>query len=201
MNKVLLKEVARKFFIGNPVKIGQNVEGQAITEGNAYLLGCYAGPSQNEENLFHEMCHLAEREKEKLVERPHNSWGFSFGKYWEVLGRSGWEPSTEQSVLREARVWSFQLSLMRHFQIDITAEELARSAVYLSAFCYFKFKRVSKKLDYQESEKLAVSLLAALVEKQTEIYTYNRFVEDWNSRMELLKKTVDILQIPPILLL
>jgi hypothetical protein len=185
--KATLKHLARRYFIGNPVKICQKFEGQGITADNCFKLGCVAGPSVELSNLLHEMCHLAEREKDKLLLRPHSAWGFTFGKYWELLGQSGYEAQTDQSVLREARVWSYQLSLSRELGIEESAEELVSSAVYLDAFCLFKFNHIAKGKPYRERERETLQVLAKLVEDQTEVFTFERFEQDWFERMELLK--------------
>lgn len=103
INKNLLKEVSKRFFLKNPVKIKQRFEGQGISGSGNYLLGCYAGPEMDISHLFHEMAHLAEREEKAILEKPFSGWGFSHGKYWEVAGQCGWEPQTEQQVLREGR--------------------------------------------------------------------------------------------------
>jgi hypothetical protein len=189
--KTLLKEIARRWIIGNPVKIGQRFEGQGITKGNAYLLGCYAGPDQNVEYLLHEMAHLSEREEDKVIKRPYQSWGFSQGKYWEVPGYgSGWEPQTEQSVLREARVWAFQANLQQELNMKVDVEDLVASAVYLPAYCYFKFKRVNKNLGYKESEEAGLAALATHVKNLMEEFTFQKWEENWFKRMDLLKNNV-----------
>ena len=186
--KTLLREIARRWIIGNPVKIGQNVSGQEITEGNCYLLGCVAGPDKSVEYLLHEMAHLSEREPSKLLEKPVSGWGFSQGKYWEVAGKCGWEPQTDQSVQREARVWAYQLSLMRELNREETAENLVSSAVYLPAFCYFKSPLRDKSNSFSQNEAVAVKHLAAQVEKMAKSeFTFERWQEEWFARMELLR--------------
>jgi hypothetical protein len=187
--KSLLRHVAKRWIIGNPVKIRERFEGQGITEGNCYLLGCRAGPETSVEYLLHEMAHLSERELPKVLERPYASWGFSRGKYWEVYGQSGYEPQTDQSVMREARTWSFQLSLMRELGLEITAQELVESAVYLPAFCNFKFKAVPswKDKSYRDSEQAAKEILAQKVEEETSIYSFNEWEKRWFERMNALK--------------
>lgn len=194
LDKSLLKDLAKRYFIGRPVKIARGVSGQQITPTGAYRLGCKAGPSLGIEHLFHEMGHLAEREPEKLLERPDGGWGFTWGKYWQIANSSGWEPQTEQSVLREARVWSFQLSLMREHGLNPKPREMVESAVFIPAFCYFKYKRVSPDgpngpKRYDETENEAIDLLAQIVEENTRIYTALKFEEDWNARLELLHNT------------
>lgn len=180
--KHILREVAKRFIIGNPVKIAQRFEGQSITEGNCYLLGCRAGPEKSISHLFHEMCHLAEREKRVIKQRPFTSWGFKRGKPWSIGWQSGFEPQTDQQVMREARVWAYQLSLQREFDIDESAFDLCRSAVYLPAFCHFQYGRVNLR-----KEEDAIQTLASIVEYMSETYTYEKFVKEWNSRMEILK--------------
>ncbi len=84
--KTLLKEINRRYFRDNPVRFKMKFEGQGLTDNNLYLLGGRAGPIDciSIEYLLHEMCHLAEREKDKLIEKPSSSWGFSLGKFWQT---------------------------------------------------------------------------------------------------------------------
>ena len=188
--KTLLKEINRRYFRDNPVRFKMKFEGQGLTDNNLYLLGGRAGPIDciSIEYLLHEMCHLAEREKDKLIEKPASSWGFSLGKFWQINNQSGWECSTDQAVLREARVWSYQLSLARALDYNLNAQSLVESAQYLPAFCYFKYKRVKdSKLKFDEMEQEALFILANLVEEQTKQYTFEEFEKNWFERMELLK--------------
>jgi len=189
--KTLLKHINKRYFENNPVRFKMKFEGQGLTNDNLYLLGGRAGPPDaiSIQNLLHEMCHLAEREKDKLIEKPSSGWGFSLGKFWSINGQCGWEQSTDQSVLREARVWSYQLSLAKELDYDLSAEDLVSSAVYLPAFCYFKWRRAQNKKDYNKSEEEALAILADIVEKETQRYNFKEFEKNWFERMELLKNT------------
>lgn len=189
VDKSLLKEIAKRFFIGNPIKISQKRQGQTLNQNNCFVLGTWAGPEATIGNLFHEMGHLAEREVRQLKKRPIDGWGFKFGKPMSLAHHSWCEPQTDQQVMREARVWSFQLSLSREFGLKETALELCESAIYLPAFCHFQFKFRDKHahLGYSEKEAAAVEELANIVEDGAKIYTYDKFVKDWNHRMGKLK--------------
>jgi hypothetical protein len=189
VDKSLLKEISNRFFIGNPVKIAQKKSGQSLNERGCFVLGTWAGPEATIGNLFHEMGHLAEREVRQLKKRPMHSWGFKFGKRMNLAHQSWDEPQTDQQVMREARVWSYQLSLSREFGVKETALELCESAVYLPAFCHFEFKICEKNniTEYRDREKVAVEELANIVEDGAKIYTYDKFVKDWNHRMQKLK--------------
>lgn len=189
LNKDLLKKVAREWFVGNPVKLSTGLEGQAISDiSNHYLLGCVAGPEVHVSHLFHEMAHLAEREPEKLKEKPFGSWGFSLGKYWGILGKCGWEPQTDQQVQREARVWAYQLNLHRYYGLNAKPYNMISSAKYLPAFCHFERKHVKNIGDYKKEEKIALSLLANQVDEMSrKDFTFEDFRVNWCKRMELLK--------------
>lgn len=197
IDKVALETIKNDFFVGNPVSAIVDFEGQGINEQGDYVLGCRAGPSIHISNLIHEMAHLAEREIPKLLEKPYKGWGFSFGKYWEFGGRSGHEPNTDQSVLRELRVWAFQWSIQQHYKIkdkeSKTIFDLVSSIVWLPAFVYFKHKRISKEerelLKYDQSEKKAIELAAEEVRIMSNTdFTFECFCDNWFTRMKILKK-------------
>lgn len=189
--------IKKMFFDGRPVSLQVDLQGYIIDENGNYCLGCMTGPRIHESNLIHEMCHLAEREVEKLLEKPYNSWGYSFGQFWELLGRSGYESQNSKPVHREKRVWAFQLSVEKELGIrDVEDEEdthaysLARSAPCLDAFMWYKREVLTEEQckDYVKAEKQAVQILADEIERlsQTE-FTYARFCEQWFHRMELLR--------------
>ena len=184
--KAVLKEISRRFFLNNPVKIARQFTGQGITASNAYKLGMRAGPDVSVNNLLHEMGHLAERPKHIILQRPHFNWGFTYGKYWQVGHHEGYEPQTDQQVQCEARVWSFQVSLMREFGIEVDVPDLVRSAVFLPALCHYKYE-AKIKLPYNEREKYSLEALAAQVERDTDKYSYTVFCRNWQDRMNTLK--------------
>lgn len=192
--KILLKQICGDWIIGNPVKVSTRISGQTLTKNGKYLLGTWAGPEQNASNLLHEICHLAEREEDKLLEFPLGGWGFSQGKYWEVGYHCGYEPTTDQQVMREARVWAYQLSLHKKYGLSDNPQEMVSSAIYLPAFCHFQFKfnKCSyncKEENHLASEEFALKKLANLVDDWSRnFYTVDRFEEEWNKRMELLWK-------------
>jgi len=160
-----------------------------------YLLGNRAGPSCHISSLTHEMCHLAEREIPKLLEKPNCSWGFTYGKYWECLGQSGYESQTDQSVLREARVWAYQWSLHQTLGIPIEDDEednniegLVSSAVYMDAFFIYRNKRIDPNLEFRQKEKEGLKALAAEVQELSRTrFTFDDFKRNWNEHMAALK--------------
>lgn len=191
IDKVMLERITKDFFDDTVVTYTIGMEGQRTDEDKRIVLGCRAGPSVSVTNLLHEMSHLAEREKNKIAKRPAYNWDFSYGKYWEVLGQSGWEPQTDQSVKRELRVWAFQLSIQNHYGIneadegETIAEDLVASAVYLSAWCYWR-KSVGE--CGLESDKDALRRAADhITELSNSKFTFARFQQDWEDRIKLLK--------------
>lgn len=189
VNKALLKEIARKWFLNNPVKIAIDFEGQGITVNNCYKLGCVAGPDVSVENLLHEMCHLAEREEHVILQRPQCGWGFSYGKFWQVGMHQGYEPYTDQATMREARTWAYQLSLSRYLNYEADARELATSAVYMNDFFWFEKKHVTDEtLGYNAREEAAIDALANIIEQYAATdFTFENFERAWSARMMLLK--------------
>lgn len=187
IDQTLLERVKQDFLLNNPVVVNVNGEGQRLDDEKRFILGCRAGPSVLVTNLLHEMCHLAEREKEKIIKRPINNWDFYKGKFWSLCGKSGYEPDNDKSVQRELRVWAFQLSIQNHYSIieadegESPAEDLVSSAVYLPAWCYYRKYDIETEKD---ALKRAADQITELSEKS---YTFDRFCQDWEERMGALK--------------
>lgn len=185
-----MNEIEAMFFKPYPSVVGINkdVEGYKI-ENRKYILGLRAGPDSGISNLVHEMGHLAEREINKLVERSPYAWGYYMGKPWQVLNQSGVEPQNDKSVFREARVWAYQLSVLRHFGLmDETVEEMVSPAVYLSAWWLYA-KRVTG-ASYSK-EKEAVRILAKYVAKLASTkFTFENFCINWKIRMKALASSL-----------
>lgn len=190
-----LAVLTNDFFQGHPVSLDMDLEGQSIDEQGNFILGGRAGPGVEVSNLVHEMAHLAEREIPKLLEKPNFAWGFSFGKYWEVFGQSGFEPQTDRSVLRERDVWAYQISICHHYGISLETEDeegeeeiyqVIKSAVYLPAFCLYA-RNLYGHLDYKDREEKALRHLAAEVKELSETkFTFDRFCDEWYKRMKAL---------------
>jgi hypothetical protein len=177
-------EIKRLFFQNNVVKYKSKMEGQECKE-RCFFLGSYAGPEKSIESLLHEVGHFAELEKERLAIFPTNGWGLKQGRFWQIGVHWGYEPCTDQQVLREARVWAFQLSAQRHFNLRSCAKELVSSAVYLPAWCLYKRKTVQTK---PHDEHEALDTLARHVDGLTKNYTFERLVCDYHDRVKYLEK-------------
>jgi hypothetical protein len=113
----IFKKLFKDFFAHTRNHVKFKVEGQSLNSLNEYVLGCMAGPSICLSNLCHEMAHFAEREVHKLCQMPAAGWGYTHGKYWEICGQSGYEPTTDQAVQREARCWAYQWSIINEYGI------------------------------------------------------------------------------------
>lgn len=198
IDQVLLQKVDNDFFKGNPVSYEITHQGQRLDGQGNIVLGGNAGDT-GVDNLLHEMSHLAEREKHKIVLRPVRDWDFSYGKYWSFGRASGYEPSTDQAVRRELRVWAFQASIQEHYGmfIDIQQDvrDLVRSAVFISGWCYYAWKNFQsdgKPDEYDRQENDAINRAADEVYSLSQSsFTFARFCEDWEDRMRLLKRKVD----------
>lgn len=186
--KSLVRQIAKDFFVGKPVKIGIRAEGQRISNA-CFLLGCSLVGKTDVEALLHEMGHFSEREPEKLLKKPVNGWGFSHGKYWQIAGKCGFEPQTDAQVQREARVWGYQLSLHRYYGLNPDVRKMVDCAKYLPAFGIYEYKIPEiKDLGYTERENAALDILAKEVEeKSLTKFTFESFKENWELRAELLK--------------
>jgi len=155
------------------------------------------------------MGHLADREVPKLVKRPYSGWGYSYGKYWELMGRSGYEPQTDQSVVREGNIWAFQYSLHKHYNLKIESEfrdveldpehqvyELVSPAIYMGAFFIYASRfnpfPLPKDMSLKERDEFALHKLADYVmELEDTKFSFENFVMAWSERMEALKETKD----------
>lgn len=199
----ILEIIKQNFFVGNPVVIDIELEGQRLDDQRNIILGCRAGPSLGVDSLLHEMAHLAQLEEKRIAKRPFYNWDFDYGKHWEISGQSGYEAQTDQSVLRERDVWAYQFSLLKHYGIsckdDHHDEEeseiyaLVSSVVYMEAFFLYCKKVVPQEIeDYKEREELGIQHLAKEVESLSQsVFAYEKFCEEWNKRMELLKVTYE----------
>jgi hypothetical protein len=171
------------FFKDRPISYLKNKEGQMIDDNNRYVLGLMAGPSCELQNLLHEMSHLAEIDRKRLIKKPVTSWGLSFGKYWQIGTSWGYEPQTDQSVQREIRVWAYQHSISKALNLENgSSKELASSAHWLDAFFLYKHYTVGT-----VSEAVAKQNMAWQIEELSDtVYTYDRFCQEWDDRMKLI---------------
>lgn len=171
-------EVKRKIFIDffkdSPVRLDLKREGQSVDDG-VVSIGPIAGPDSCWTNLIHEMAHLVEID---IARVNQYGWGLRYGKYWEMFGRSGHEPQTDQQVRREERVWAFQLNLQAEYGVHIDELEMVSSAVYLPAFCYVK-------IGINDQDRLKI--IADRVRKNREEFTMEVFRYEWRRRMEYLR--------------
>lgn len=176
-----LKLIHDKFFKNNPIKYKEKFEGQGIDD-DRYILGLMAGPSCELQNLIHEMCHLVEIDKKRLIKKPKSSWGLSLGKYWQIGTQWGYEPQTDQSVQREMRVWAYQHAISNALSLEEgSTKELVKSATWLDAFFIYRYQTVKVNTDFE-----ALSIMASQVEELSNIYNYDRFCQEWHDRMKLI---------------
>ena len=182
VDHLMLHKVLTRFFKpGGPIVYDEDLEGQTVYEPTSqYVIGPWAGPQAEIENLLHEMCHFAEREVDKLLQFPFSSWGFSYGKYWEVLGRFGYEPQTDASVLREQRVWAYQISLQKHLGVEVDPYDLVSSAQYMNAWCYYQPFSLRTWDNEIKFRKLSQD---TMIMSQNE-YTFEAFRDAWDYRIE-----------------
>lgn len=174
-------KIKNLFFTNEILQMKNEMEGQKCV-GQKYILGSKAGPSKNISNLLHEISHFAEREPKKLLEFPVNGWGFSYGKYWEIGSKFGYEPQTSQQVHREARVWAYQLNAQRHFNISDSPYDLVRCAVFLPAWCHYQWETSEK------TDVAALNHLANYVEQLSTKFTFQRLIEEFQIRIQYLTR-------------
>jgi len=185
-----LKEIIQNYFAPhNEVIVKNNLAGQKVID-NRYVIGMCAGPSKDIDNLLHEMCHLVELEENRLIKRPPSSWGLSYGTFWQIGSRWGYETFTDDQVKREQRVWAYQLSLYSHVN-NQTANfdnsfELVRSAVFLNSWLYYQ---PFEEKTYKNEDRINKLAEETLNMSNTEEYSYEKWLCEWNTRIKKLKET------------
>lgn len=179
-------QIHKLFFHSKFVKYRIEVQGHKC-EGTQYVLGGTAGPEASISNLLHEICHFAELEPKRLLKFPSYGWGLYQGKFWQIGTSWGHEPSTDQQVQREARVWAMQLSLERHFNINDSAQELVRSAVWLPAWCFYR-----RKFTNYYGDKKALYYLSKHVERLSKRHPFEKVIEDYGQRITFLESHVGL---------
>lgn len=175
-------KIKNLFFNNSVIKLQTNLEGQ-FAKNKTFYVGAKAGPGLEISNLLHEICHFAEFSVKRLRKFPTYGWGFYPGKYWQFGTSFGYEPQTSQQVFREARVWAFQLSLSKELSLDDSSENLVRSAVWLPAFCYYKYSFDNT------SDKKSLYYLSKHVERLSKNrFTFDKLMSDFNERIQELEK-------------
>ena len=175
-------KILKETFFSNDILNIKPISG-CLCENYKYYIGGIAGPSKNISNLIHELCHFAELPLDRLKQFK-SDWGLRYGKFWQIGTRWGYEPQTTQSVIREARVWAFQLSAQKHLNIGDNAEELVSSAIFLPAWCLYSYQ--FKTRGFRSSDKKGLYKLANMVERMAKNYTWDRLVEDSHFRINQL---------------
>lgn len=171
-----------------PLVIREGWEGQTVNELGQFVLGCRAGPDVSVVHLLHEMAHFAEREVEKLLERPRYSWGFRFGTLVEIpaINYSQRQLQKVGHIDRELRVFAYQYNLCREFQVKMTSWELANICKYLENFCSYGQNPESPFKNEEERILIAEAKLMELAST----YTVERFSTEWWHRVEALSKGI-----------
>ena len=177
---ILLEKVKVDYFTNPIIQIKIDVEGQTLDENKNFLIGCFAGPSCEIENLFHEMGHFAQREVKKLKQRPYAGWGFKYGKKWRALGQSGYEPNTCQSTIREIQVWAYQLSLQNYYGLKTDLVYMVEAITYVNSFFLYHPGKTEK-------EKIALACQEVEELSKTK-FNMSSFDLNWNHRIKLLSK-------------
>lgn len=169
-----------------PVSIDIKTTGQRLDENGDFVIGCKATDIYVT-HLLHEMAHFAEREIDKLLLRPTEGWGYSYGKYWEIGNQSGYEPSTDQSVRRELRIWAYQHNLEKKYGIEQPIEDLVRAIVWDSAFTFYhSYHDVERKRFRSEKDRLVIAA-NEVKELADTTYTLDTFDKAWDERIRVLR--------------
>lgn len=191
MNQQLNQLIQKYFSPHNEVIVKKKLQGQKVVD-NRYVIGMRAGPltNINIDNLLHEICHLVEIEEERLVKRPTSSWGLNPGKFWQIGSNWGYETFTDDQVKREQRVWAYQLSLNSNINNQTTnindSLNLVSSARFLNAWTYYQPFEIKTYKDEDRIKKLAEETFDM---SNTEEYSYDKWLEEWNKRINKLKET------------
>ena len=175
-NKDLLEAVSEKYFSSTKKIVIANIEGQRVDNGIIYI-GAKAGPDSDISNLIHQMCHFVEIDTKRMTK---HDWGFKYGKYWNICGQSGYEPSTMQSTDREIRTWAYQYNLLDFYKIPESIEELTGPATWINSFLFVPGHNDAEKLKYVAGKTLQLS--------QTEKYSVEMFDKEWFRKIGILNK-------------
>lgn len=174
-------QINNLFFNNKILKLKAKMEGQK-TINSTFIIGARTGPICSISGLLHEICHFTELEIDRLAKFPPHSWGFKLGSFWQIGQYSGFEPKTSQQVLREARVWAYQLSLEHYLGLNTNPYDLVKSATWLPAFCYYKYS-----FSGTPSDTKSLYYLAKHVERSAKTFSFNRLINEFNLRINYLQ--------------
>lgn len=195
----VVSQVEKEFIDEDIAGLDEVAEGYYVEDGR-FIFGLMAGPLQCVTNVLHEMSHLVELEMDRLLKRPEFGWGLIHGKQVQVGGRTYNEMSTDQALMREARVWAYQLSLQRYYGIQTSALDTVSSARYIDTWYVYRNKVTSEEkasgVVHVQRDKIALGHYANMVESMSKSrYTVMRFKKEWKMRMDILvrlRETNDI---------
>lgn len=157
---------------------------------NRFLLGMYAGRSDLF-NLTHEMAHLIEID----LPRCHlPDWGFKYGTYWEIGGRSGHEFHTTQAAWREIRTFGIQHHLNLHYGIRDSNDEgdslyyMAKLVGWIENYEYIHGRDAEGGPLHRWNSHESRSALIPLILAEYAKWSIQSIRIRWTHRMYVLKK-------------
>lgn len=171
----------KSLFEVDGILVLRNFEGQRCKD-DRFEIGFYLANGVCPTAALHEISHFAELPIERILKKPNKNWDFSYGKYWEIGWKSGYEPQTDQATQRELRVWGYQLSIQRELGIEESAYDLVKSLVWMNDYWNFSYKTGIKE------EKGVIAYAADIVEKYSNAqFSYKNFLESYKERINALK--------------
>lgn len=182
----------KSLFDGHSIKYKPRLEGQTVSEEGVVYIGDRAGPSIDLSNLCHEMAHCVEIEFERLTEQGY---GLRYPHVY-IINRMCIDPATMQMTEREMRVIAYQANIMDHFGIDGMNYQI-NSMQYLPDFCFVPIENgmcaydenndFAKSLSYSQTTNSRLKWLAQQIDQLREIFTFKRFINNWEEIDKKLK--------------
>lgn len=178
-----LSQVADRYFDGQPhVAFRINLEGtEANLDQHQMAFGLRAGPAREISNLIHEMAHFVVAPEAKCIA---NDYAMKAGVPVIGFGRVEYVPTSVKPVDNEARVFAYQLNILRHLGLDGSEETLESCAELLSWVSGYH-------LVPGESEQERRSWCVRRIEEWMETCTAERFEEIWFDRIRRIPDLMD----------
>jgi len=129
-----------------------------------------------------------ELEFDRFLKFPSGGWGFSHGSPVVVNGRTYYEMTNDKSVLREGRVWAYQLALQRYYGIKTSPIDTIAAVKHMEAWYLYRCKVApDKSMVASERDRLALEKFATMVDQLSRSeFTVMRFKKEWKRRMRAL---------------
>jgi hypothetical protein len=189
----LLDQVKDTFFNYKGIEIDPNREGLKFKEDGTLILGCMAGPSQEVNNLLHEMAHLIICPKANLWK---TSWGLIYKNYVSIPGHPTFiNALTCQDVILELSVIGWQAVLEKELTGSIDGALTNIEALcWLNGFVCYKYEE-TKEVPYPERDKAKFDLAKEQIREFASKVTYDDFLNKWTEKCLFIEQKYNALNL------